>query len=30
MENGLIAETWLSFPVDMLMAQLPAPAAQAA
>jgi predicted ester cyclase/uncharacterized protein YjiS (DUF1127 family) len=30
MENGLIAETWLSFPVAMLMAQLPAPAAQAA
>jgi predicted ester cyclase/uncharacterized protein YjiS (DUF1127 family) len=30
MENGLIAETWLSFPLAMLMAQLPAPAAQAA
>jgi uncharacterized protein YjiS (DUF1127 family)/predicted ester cyclase len=30
MENGLIAETWLGFPVPMLMAQLPAPMAQAA
>lgn len=30
MENGLIAETWLSFPMPMLMAQLPAPAALAA
>jgi predicted ester cyclase len=30
MENGLIAETWLSFPVPMLMAQLPAPVARAA
>jgi predicted ester cyclase len=30
MENGLIAETWLSFPVAMLMAQLPVPAALAA
>ena len=30
MENGLIAETWLGFPVPMLMAQLPAPVAQAA
>lgn len=30
MEHGLIAETWLSFPVPMLLAQLPAPAARAA
>jgi predicted ester cyclase/uncharacterized protein YjiS (DUF1127 family) len=30
MEDGLIAETWLSFPLRMLMAQLPTPAAQAA
>lgn len=30
MEKGLIAETWLSFPEPMLMAQLPVPAAQAA
>jgi predicted ester cyclase len=30
MENGLIAETWLSFPSAMLMAQLPGPTAQAA
>jgi predicted ester cyclase len=30
MENGLIAETWLSFPVPMLMAQLPVSVAKAA